>query len=90
MLEEMIKELKTMYDYVILDTPPVGLLSDALALMKFSDLNIYVLKAGFSKKDFVDIAHQIVEKNNVKHMVFLLNNVNVKNIPAGYGGGYYK
>ncbi len=90
MLEEMIKELKTMYDYVILDTPPVGLLSDALALMKFSDLNIYVLKASSSKKDFVDIAHQIVEKNNVKHMVFLLNNVNVKNIPAGYGGGYYK
>ncbi len=90
MLEEMIMELKKRYDYVILDTPPVGLLSDALALMKFSDLNIYVLKAGFSKKDFVDIAHQIVEKNNVKHMVFLLNNVNVKNIPAGYGGGYYK
>lgn len=90
MLEEMIRELKTMYDYVILDTPPVGLLSDALALMKFSDLNIYVLKASSSKKDFVDIAHQIVEKNNVKHMVFLLNNVNVKNIPAGYGGGYYK
>ena len=57
MLEEMIKELKTMYDYVILDTPPVGLLSDAFALMKFSDLNVYVLKAGFSKKDFVDIAH---------------------------------
>ena len=90
MLEEMIKELKTMYDYVILDTPPVGLLSDALAMMKFSDLNIYLLKAGFSKKDFVDVAHQLVEKNDVKHMVFLLNNVNVKNIPAGYGGGYYK
>ena len=90
MLEEMIRELKTMYDYIILDTPPVGLLSDALALMKFSDLNVYVLKAGFSKKDFVDIAHQIVEKNDVKHMVFLLNNVNIKNIPAGYGGGYYK
>lgn len=90
MLEQMINELKTMYDYVILDTPPVGLLSDALALMKFSDLNIYVLKAGFSKMDFIEIAHQIVEKNNVKHMVFLLNNVNVKNIPAGYGGGYYK
>jgi capsular exopolysaccharide synthesis family protein len=90
MLENMIQELKKTYDYVILDTPPVGLLSDALALMKFSDINIYVLKAGFSKKDFVDIAHHIVEKNDVKHLVFLLNSVNAKNIPAGYGGGYYK
>jgi len=90
MLEDMILELKKTYDYILLDTPPVGLLSDALALMKLSDLNIYVLKAGFSKKDFVDIAHTIVEKNAIKHMVFLLNNVNVKNIPSGYGGGYYK
>ncbi len=90
MLEEMIRELKTMYDFIILDTPPVGLLSDALAMMKLSDLNIYLLKAGFSKKDFVDVAHQLVEKNDIRHMVFLLNNVNVKNIPAGYGGGYYK
>ncbi|HEX5001794.1 MAG TPA: polysaccharide biosynthesis tyrosine autokinase [Bacteroidia bacterium] len=90
MLEEMIMELKKTYDYILLDTPPVGLLSDALALMKLSDLNIYVLKAGFSKKDFVDIAHTIVEKNDIKHMVFLLNNVNVKNLPSGYGGGYYK
>lgn len=90
MLEQMILELKSRYDYIILDTPPVGLLSDALALMKYSDLNIFVLKAGFSKKDFVEIAHQLVEKNEIKHLTFLLNNVNVKNIPAGYGGGYYK
>ena len=90
MLEDMIAELKKNYDYVILDTPPVGLLSDALALMKLSDLNVYVLKAGTSKKDCIEIAHQIVEKNDVKHMTFLLNNVSLKNIPAGYGGGYYK
>lgn len=90
MLEQMILELKSRFDYVILDTPPVGLLSDALVLMKYSDLNIYILKAGFSKKDFVEIAHQLVEKNDIKHLAFLLNNVNVKNIPAGYGGGYYK
>jgi tyrosine-protein kinase Etk/Wzc len=90
MLEQMIQELKKTYDYVILDTPPVGLLSDALSLMNFADVTVYVLKAGFSKKDFVDIAHQIVEKNRVKHLVFLLNSVNIKNIPAGYAGGYYK
>jgi tyrosine-protein kinase Etk/Wzc len=90
MLENLIHELKNRYDYVILDTPPVGLLSDALVLMKEADLNIYVLKSNFSKKDFVDIAHQLVEKNNIKHVSFLLNNVSAKNVPAGYGGGYYK
>lgn len=90
MLEELIVKLRDDYEYIILDTPPVGLLSDSLVLMKYSDINIYVLKANYSKKDFVDIAHQIVEKNEIKNMCFLLNSVNTKNIPAGYGGGYYK
>lgn len=90
MMESFIQDLKSHYDYIILDTPPAGILSDAVALMKFSDLNIYILKAGFSKKDFVDVAHHIVEKNDVKHLTFLLNGVNLKHIPSGYGGGYYK
>lgn len=89
MLEQLITELKTIYEYIIIDTPPVGLLSDALVLMKYSDLNLYVFKAGYSKKDFVEIAHQIAEKNDVKNLCFILNNVHSKNIPAGYGGGYY-
>jgi tyrosine-protein kinase Etk/Wzc len=88
-LELLINSLKEHYEYIIIDTPPVGLLSDALVFMKFADINIYVLKAGYSKRDFVDIAHQIVEKNEVKHMSFVLNSVSSKNIPAGYGGGYY-
>ncbi len=89
MMEQLINELKGFYDYIIIDTPPVGLLSDGLVLMKHADLTMFVLKAGYSKKDFVEIAHQIVEKNDVKHLTFILNSVNNKNIPAGYGGGYY-
>ncbi len=89
MMDKLIEELKNIYEYIIIDTPPVGLLSDALVFMKHADLNMYVLKAGYSKRDFVDIAHQITEKNDIKHISFILNNVNAKNIPAGYGGGYY-
>ncbi len=89
MMEQLIEQLKNLYEYIIIDTPPVGLLSDALVFMKHADLNIYVLKAGYSKRDFVEIAHQITEKNDIKHLSFVLNNVNSKNIPAGYGGGYY-
>ena len=89
MMEQLINELKGFYDYIIIDTPPVGLLSDALVLMKHADLTMFVLKAGYSKKDFVEIAHQILEKNDIKHLTFILNSVNNKNIPAGYGGGYY-
>jgi Mrp family chromosome partitioning ATPase len=90
MMEQLINELREQFDYIILDMPPVGLLSDALVMMKFSDLNLYVLKAGYSKKEFVDVAHQVAEKNNVKSLSFILNGVNPKNMPVGYGGAYYK
>jgi capsular exopolysaccharide synthesis family protein len=88
-LEKLINELKEAYDYVIIDTPPIGLLSDAFVLMKQSDINIFVMKAGVSKRDFIDIAHQLVEKNEIKHMSIVLNGVSSKNIPSGYGAGYY-
>ncbi len=89
MLEQMLAELKSKYEYIIIDSPPAGLLSDALELMKFADITMYVLKAGVSKRDYVDIAHQLYEKNHLKHLTFILNGVNIKNIPAGYGAGYY-
>jgi capsular exopolysaccharide synthesis family protein len=89
-LEEMINQLKKDYDYIIMDTAPVGLISDALELMKFADLTLYVLKANYSKKDFVDVVHHIAEKKDVKGIGLVLNAVSQKNITAGYGGGYYK
>ncbi|MBL0050469.1 MAG: AAA family ATPase [Bacteroidetes bacterium] len=90
LLEEMINQLKKDYDYIIMDTAPVGLISDALELMKFADLTLYVLKANYSKKDFVDVVHHIAEKKDVKGIGLVLNAVSQKNITAGYGGGYYK
>jgi tyrosine-protein kinase Etk/Wzc len=71
MMDKLLEELKNIYEYIIIDTPPVGLLSDALVFMKHADLNLYVLKAGYSKRDFVDIAHQITEKNDIKHISFI-------------------
>ena len=89
-LQTLLEDLRNRYEYVLIDASPVGLLSDSRELMKFADIVLYVLKAGFSKKDFVEVAHQIVDSNDVKHFGFVLNNVNQKNVAAGYGGGYYK
>jgi capsular exopolysaccharide synthesis family protein len=88
-LQDLIEELKKRYEYILLDTPPVGLLSDSQYLMKFSDVNLFVLKAYKSKPDSVELAASLVEKNNIKSMSFILNGVSSKNIPAGYGGNYY-
>ncbi|MCC6384002.1 MAG: polysaccharide biosynthesis tyrosine autokinase [Bacteroidia bacterium] len=88
-LEQMLIELRKRYEYILLDSPPVGLLSDSLLLMKYSDINLFVLKAYKSKKDSVELALNLAEKNQIKKLSFILNGVSAKNIPAGYGGSYY-
>jgi capsular exopolysaccharide synthesis family protein len=88
-LETLIESFKEQYEYIVIDTAPVGVLSDALVLMKLSDINIYVLRAHFAKREFVELAHNILEKNNIKSMSFVLNQVSQKKVPAGYGGTYY-
>lgn len=89
-MDKLMEDLKATYDYIIIDSAPVGLISDSLELMKYADLTLFVLKANYSKREFVDVAHQIVERNPGKSVGFILNSVSAKNITAGYGGGYYK
>jgi Mrp family chromosome partitioning ATPase len=49
-MSELIEELKKTYDYIILDTPPVGLVSDALELAQYSDVTLYIVRQNFSKR----------------------------------------
>jgi capsular exopolysaccharide synthesis family protein len=49
-MSELIEELKKTYDYIILDTPPVGLVSDALELAQYSDVTLYIVRQNFQKR----------------------------------------
>jgi Mrp family chromosome partitioning ATPase len=47
---ELIEELEKIGDYIILDTPPVGLVSDALELVQYCDVTLYIIRQNFTKK----------------------------------------
>jgi len=87
-LKKLLLDLKSKYDYIIIDTPPIGIITDALIIMKMTDINLYVLRASYAKKEFVKIAHQIKENNNPKNMGFILNGVKNNFLKYGYGYGY--
>ena len=70
---------KEHYDYVIIDTPPVGLIPDALTLMNYSDMNIFVVNSASPNLKAINQANDIVQKNNFK-LFFILNKVNVKRL----------
>lgn len=85
-LKELILKLKETYDYILVDSPPVIAVSDALYISKFSDAVIFVVAQGVAKKSLVKEAIQTLRHNNVPIIGTVLTQVNIKN--SGYGYGY--
>jgi tyrosine-protein kinase Etk/Wzc len=80
------------YDLVVLDTPPIGLISDAVVLLKQADAGIFVMNVKFAKKQGVRFLEEVIEKNNLKNVGITLNNVTTQRwkyySKYGYGYGY--
>lgn len=77
-LIEIMEYAKSSFDYVIIDTPPVSLISDALVLMKFSDINLFVINTKFPSKASITYAHEIAQLNKKTNFAFVLNGVKRK------------
>lgn len=87
-LIEVIDYLKTKFDYVIVDNPPVGLVTDGLTTLQIADYPIYVFRAEYSKRSFAQIIDRLRNQNNIKHLSIVLNGVDIKKNIYGYNYGY--
>ncbi|MFT7032727.1 MAG: tyrosine-protein kinase Etk/Wzc [Cyclobacteriaceae bacterium] len=87
--EQFINDLKNKFDVVILDTPPVGLVTDGILAMKHADLPIYVVRADYSRKAYLKSINSLALNNKFKNLTAILNSVTSnKNQGHGYGYGY--
>ncbi|MFD2939539.1 polysaccharide biosynthesis tyrosine autokinase [Flavobacterium notoginsengisoli] len=84
-MKELIDELKLKYDYIILDTPPVGLVADSLELVQFSDVILYIVRQNYTKKDMITLLNNRVKRGEVSNVSIVLNGYENK---AKYGGTY--
>lgn len=87
--EGLLEDLKKSYDYIILDTPPVGLVTDGIMAMKRSDISIYIFRANYSKKDFLYNLQRIININKFSNITTLLNAL-PNTGEQSYGYGYYE
>ena len=87
--DQLINSLKAKFDVVILDTPPVGLVTDAILAMKKADLPIYVLRADFSKTHYLETLMRLCKLHKFDNLSVLLNSIKVYRQGYGYGDGYY-
>ncbi|HQV76823.1 MAG TPA: CpsD/CapB family tyrosine-protein kinase, partial [Flavobacteriales bacterium] len=91
-LQEIFSEAAHVYDYVLVDTPPVGLITDALLMMRHVDATLFVVNTRFASKDHVNNALEVLNANPNKNTGFILNGVRIKKSKyyynTNYGYGY--
>lgn len=82
------EEVSARYDFIIVDTPPVGIVSDALQLMQYSHINIYVVREHYSKKDYIASLNEQFDEEKFKNLSILINDSDY-GVSYGYGYGGY-
>lgn len=97
---QLLEILKARYDYILIDSAPVGLVSDSLIIMGMSDINLYVIRSQYSRRDFAHIPDRLKSDSNIQNIYTMLNAYDsssviyssiYKNDYGGYysGSGYY-
>lgn len=100
-VDQLLARLKEMYDYIIIDTPPLMLISDSMVLMRAVDIGMFVMNTDKATRAGVRHLEELVESNKLTHTALILNNVKLKkwryyygrysyNYGYGYGYGYGK
>jgi capsular exopolysaccharide synthesis family protein len=84
----VLDKLKELYEFVIIDTPPVGLVTDGIMAMKKTDVSIYVVRANYSKKDFLHNLERIQKLHKLDNISVVFNAMPTNN--KSYGYGYYE
>lgn len=86
-MNELMEELSSQYDYIVIDSPPLALVSDAMELVKFADATLYVVRQNFSKKGMLSVINDKYKSGEIKHVSIVLNYFQHK-AKYGYGYGY--
>ena len=84
-LDEFINDLKSEYDYIIVDMPPVGMVSDGFLLNRIADVNLYITRAGVTPKKYIEDVERYCQENRLKRVYFILNSVNLNSVDYRYG-----
>lgn len=88
--ENLLEELKARYDYIILDTAPLLLVTDTFLIAELADVTIYVARSKYTEKALLEFANNNIDQKKIKNVGFVLNDVNRENLGYSnkYGYGY--
>lgn len=95
-MEEFIRQASIDFDIIILDTPPIAVVTDAMLLARFAHANLFVVRANYSSTDVLKLIEELNSKEDIRHLGIVLNDIkfdsffygNKKTYKYGYSYGY--
>lgn len=76
-LEELVAKARDEYDYIFIDSAPIGIISDTLTITYLSDIQLYVARANYTKQTCVSLVKSEINSGRLTHCYFILNDVNI-------------
>ena len=89
---QLLESLKEAYDVILIDNPPIGVVTDGFLTMRNADLSIFILRSDYSRKDFVLNINKLVKDKRLNNVSLILNGINFADTGYtrnGYINGYY-
>lgn len=89
-LDKAIEILKTNFDYVILDTAPIGMVTDTQIIARIADLSVYICRANYTHKSDYELINELKHENKLPNLCTLINGIDMNQRKNGYYYGYGK
>ena len=89
-LDEAIEQLKQSFDYVLLDTAPIGMVTDTQLIARVADLSVYVCRADYTHKSDYELINDLKRENKLPNLCTLINGIDMDQRKNGYYYGYGK
>ena len=89
-LPQILEMLKLQYDYIVLDTAPVGLVTDTLQIARYASVNCYVTRADYTPKANIGLLNTLADEKKIPNCCVILNGVDMSKKKHGYYYGYGK
>jgi len=87
-INDLFTYLKQQFDYIIVDTPPLGVVSDAKVLSEFADLSVYIVRQRYTQRRQLKALNDIYHEKKLPNLAMIVNDVKIKGIRSYYGYGY--
>ena len=85
-MKVLLDSVRSRFDYIIIDNAPTAIVTDGHLVGHLSDLNIFILRYGFSKMQQIDLINQYVEQKSIDNVAILVNDIKINS----FGNSYYK